>query len=100
MIDWFAIAASALDQSLVIMGEEFEYQGQQFKGVINQTETSELLDYGGFQSHVVCSVYVQKAGFPIPVKGDRMTIRGVDYRIVKTADHPVSWTIFLEDISR
>lgn len=100
MIDWFAIAASALDQSLAVMGEEFEYQGTTWKGVINQTETSELLDYGGFQSHVACSVYVQKAGFPIPIKGDRLTIKGVQYRIVKTADHPVSWTIYLEDISR
>lgn len=100
MIDWFAIAADALDQSLTVMGEEFDYQGTTWKGVINQTETSELLDYGGFQTHVVCSVYVQKRGFPIPVKGDRMTIKGVEYRIIKTADHPVSWTIFLEDISR
>ena len=100
MIDWFATAATALDQSLAIMGEEFEYQGESWKGVINQTETSEVLDYGGFQSHVVCSVYVQKAGFPVPTKGSRLSIRGVDYRIVKTADHPVSWTIYLEDISR
>ena len=101
MIDWFAIAASALDQSMTIMGEEFETSdGRVLKGIINEADTSEVLAIGGFESHASIVLYVAKTDYPEPVKGDYVTIKGVRRRIVKTADHPVSWSLFLEDISR
>lgn len=99
-MSWFSIAANALEQSLDIMGEEFVYGGVTYKGVINETDTSEVLDFGGFQSHISCEVYMQKRGFPIPQKGDKLSIRGVERRIVRTADHPTAWSIYLEDVSR
>lgn len=100
MSSWFDIGANALDISLAYMGEEFEYQGGTYKGVINEKDTSEMLNFGGFETHISCEIYTAKRGFPTPVKGERLTIRGVDRRIVRTADHPTGWSIFLEDVSR
>lgn len=99
-MNWFAIAADATDQALAIMGEEFVYQGQTWRGVINQTDTHEILEAGGFATYCTCSIVIQKRGFPVPVKGDKLTIAGTPLRIVRTAEHPVSWTLFLEDVSR
>ena len=100
MSDWFSIAADATDQALSIMGEPFVYRGQTWYGVINQTDTHEVLGTGGFESHLVCSIAIQKRGFPEPVKGEKITIDGVPARIIKVAEHPVSWTLYLEDVSR
>ena len=100
MSDWFSIAADATDQALSIMGEEFVYQGQTWRGVINQTDTHEVLGIGGFETHLVCSIVIQKRGFPTPVKGEKITIQGSPARIIKVAEHPVSWTLYLEDVSR
>jgi len=97
---WFDTAANALAQSLDFMGEEFDYLGNTYKGVINETNTSEVLNFGGFETHISCEIYMQKRGFPIPQKGDRLTIRGVERRIVRTADHPIAWSIYLEDVFR
>jgi hypothetical protein len=100
MATWFDISANALAQSLDCMGEEFDYLGQTYKGVINETNTSEVLNFGGFETHISCEIYMQKRGFPTPAKGDRLTIRGIERRIVRTADHPNAWSIYLEDVSR
>jgi hypothetical protein len=100
MSSWLDIAVNALDQSLSYMGEDFDYKGVTYKGVINEHDTSEALNFGGFETHISCEIYMQKRGFPVPIKGDRLTIRGVDRRIVRTADHPAGWSIFLEDVSR
>lgn len=101
MTDWFTTAENALNQALAFMGEEFQTSdGRTWKGIINEADTSEILAIGGFESHASIVLYVSKTGFPDPVKGDYVTIKGVRRRIVKTADHPVSWSLFLEDINR
>jgi hypothetical protein len=97
---WFTTATSAINQALAFMGEEFEYRGQTFKGVINESNTSEILALGGFEQHASIDVVVSKTGFPDPVKGEYVTIKGVRRRIFKTTDHPVSWTLSLEHIER
>jgi hypothetical protein len=45
-------------------------------------------------------VRVAKAGFPEPVKGTKLTVNGTERRITSWDEDPVSWKIYLEDISR
>jgi hypothetical protein len=99
-MNWFAIAADATDQALSVMGEEFVYHGVTWRGVINQTDTHEILEVGGFATYCTCAILIQKRGFPTPIKGEKLTIGGKPLRIVRIADHPVSWTLYLEDVSR
>jgi hypothetical protein len=55
---------------------------------------------GGFEQHFAGFVRVAKAGFPEPVKGTKLTVNGTERRITSWDEDPVSWKIYLEDISR
>jgi len=43
---------------------------------------------------------VRKEGFPEPVKGVRISVNGTERRISSWDEDPISWKIYLEDISR
>jgi len=94
--------ATAFDQTTAFVGREFIYDGVTYVGVINFLSTSEIIDYGGFQSHLSATVAVSSAAMPTPPnKGERITINDVDRRVVNvTNNNGVSWHISLEDVTR
>ena len=55
---------------------------------------------GGFEQHFVGSVRLLKAGFPEPVKGAKLTVNGTERRITSWDEDPISWKLYLEDITR
>jgi hypothetical protein len=46
------------------------------------------------------SIYVKKAGFPVPVIGEKLTARGRLVRIVSIAADAISYRMILEDVTR
>jgi hypothetical protein len=100
-MSFFSVMANAFDRAAAFTGRPFTYKGQSYIGVVNELETSEIIDFGGFQSHISCTVAVKQDGFPEPVKGDRITVNGIVRRIVKVSNNNgVTWHLHLEDISR
>jgi hypothetical protein len=102
MTAFFSTMATALEKATAFVGRPFIFGGQTYHGIINFLNTSETIDFGGFQSHlaatisVACEVLVNP-----PAKGDRISIDGVDRRVINvTNNNGVSWHISLEDISR
>ena len=102
MSTFFSTMATAFEQTTAFVGREFTYAGIVYVGVINFLGTSEIIDFGGFQSHLSATVAVSCAVLPVPPnKGERITINGVDRRVVNvTNNNGVSWHISLEDVSR
>jgi len=93
--------SSAFDEATAFVGRPFVYKGITYTGIVNFLNTSEVLDFGGFQSHLSATIAVNCAHMPQPIKGDRLTIDGVDRRIVNvTNNNGVSWHISLEDVTR
>jgi len=100
MSDWRDITATALGDALGYMqADSVTYQGVTVNSVASERE-SQTLAIGGFESHFIGSVRLAKAGFPIPVKGTKLTLNGTERRIGDIAEDPVSWTLYLEDITR
>jgi hypothetical protein len=63
-------------------------------------KTSDLLAMGGFEQHFAGFVRLLKAGFPEPVKGAKLTVNGTERRITSWDEDPISWKLYLEDITR
>jgi hypothetical protein len=55
---------------------------------------------GGFEQHFAGSVRLLKAGFPEPIKGAKLTVNGTERRITSWDEDPISWKLYLEDITR
>jgi hypothetical protein len=102
MSAFFSTMATAFDATTAFVGREFVYNGTTYVGVLNFLSTSEIIDYGGFQSHLSATIAVSCAIMPTaPNKGERITINGIDRRVVNvTNNNGVSWHISLEDVSR
>lgn len=75
------------------------FKGQTFFGVCNETP-SDMLSVGGFEEHFTGTIRVRKDGFPEPSLGDRITTNGVERRIIKWDENPLTYKFYLEDISR
>lgn len=100
MSDWRDITATALGDALGYMqADSVTYQGVTADCVASERE-SQTLAIGGFESHFIGSVRLAKAGFPVPVKGTKLTLNGTERRIGDIAEDPVSYTLYLEDITR
>lgn len=100
MSDWRDITATAMGDALGYMqADSVTYQGVTADCVASERE-SQTLAIGGFESHFIGSVRLAKAGFPAPVKGTKLTLNGTERRIGDIAEDPVSWTLYLEDITR
>ena len=100
MSDFLDITAAAMGSSMSYMEcDAVIYEGQSFWGVASEKE-SQTLAIGGFESHFTGSLRVEKAGFPLPVKGTRLTLNGTERRIGDVAEDPISWTLYLEDVTR
>jgi hypothetical protein len=63
-------------------------------------KTSDLLAMGGFEQHFAGFVRLLKAGFPEPIKGAKLTVNGTERRITSWDEDPISWKLYLEDITR
>jgi len=102
MTAFFSTMATALDKATAFVGRPFTHLGTVYQGVINFLNTSEVIDYGGFQSHLSATISVGCDAMPNPpTKGERITIDGTDRRVINvTNNNGVSWHISLEDISR
>jgi hypothetical protein len=100
MSDWRDITATAMDDALGYMqADSVTYQGVTVFSVASERE-SQTLAIGGFESHFAGSVRMAKAGFPQPVKGTKISVNGTERRIGDIAEDPISWTLYLEDVSR
>lgn len=100
-MSFFSQMSAAFDQSAAFVGRPFVYKGDTYIGIVNFLNTSEVIDYGGFQSHLSATIAINCNLMPQPAKGERLTIDGVDRRVVNvTNNNGVSWHIGLEDVSR
>ena len=63
-------------------------------------KTSDLLAMGGYEQHFAGFVRLLKAGFPEPVKGAKLTVNGTERRITSWDEDPISWKLYLEDVTR
>jgi hypothetical protein len=100
-MSFFAQMSEAFDATTDVVGREFIYKGTTYTGVVNFLSTNEIIDFGGFQSHLSATVAVNCAHMAQPANGEKITINGVERRIVNvTNNNGVSWHISLEDISR
>lgn len=100
MSEWRDITAAAMGDALGYMqADSVTYQGVTADCVASEKE-SQTLAIGGFESHFIGAVRLAKAGFPVPVKGTKLTLNGTERRIGNVAEDPISYTLYLEDISR
>jgi hypothetical protein len=100
MSTFLDITRNALGAALAFMESDVvEYKGTTAICVA-QESTSEILGAGGFEQHFQGFVRVAKTGFPVPVKGELLTLNGTELRIVSLNECPISWRINLEDPSR
>jgi hypothetical protein len=100
MSEWTAITATAMADAIGYMqADTVVYQGATVFAVASEKE-SQTLAIGGFESHFTGAVRLEKAGFPTPVKGTKLTLNGRELRIGDIAEDPISWTLYLEDPSR
>lgn len=75
------------------------YKGQTFFGVCNETP-SDTLAVGGYEEHFAGTIRVRRDGFPEPTLGDRITTNGIERRIIKWDENPLTYKFYLENISR
>lgn len=100
MSEFLEVTAGAMLEAMGYMeADSVTYQGTTVYCVAGEKE-SQTLAIGGFESHFAGSVRVAKNGFPAPVKGQKLTLNGTERRIGDVAEDPISWTIYLEDVSR
>ena len=100
MSDFLDITNAAMGDALAYMqADSATYEGVTVDCVANE-KTSDLLAMGGYEQHFAGFVRVRREGFPAPVKGARITVNGTERRITSWDEDPISWKIYLEDISR
>lgn len=90
-------ASAVLGKAVDFMGEEFEFDGDTFKGVINEAQGTQQAEFGGFRDAYALTIYVRKIGFPIPAIGQKLTARGKVLRIVQVQSDAISYSLVLED---
>ena len=90
-------ASAVLGKAVDFMGEEFEFDGDTFKGVINDAQFTQSGERGGFRDSYALTIYVRKIGFPIPAPGQKLTARGKILRIIQVQSDLVSYSLILED---
>lgn len=94
------LASAVIGRSVDFMGEEFQFRGDTYKGVINELTATEDAENGGFRGQYAMSIYVKKAGFPTPNIGEKLTARERQLRVVSIATDAISFKLILEDITR
>jgi hypothetical protein len=100
MSEFLDVTSSAMQFALGYMEADVVlYEGVTAFAVASE-KVSDLLVAGGFEQHFAGSVRVSKAGFPVPVKGAKLSVNGTERRITKWDEDPVSWKIHLEDVTR
>lgn len=100
MSEWTAITAAAMGDALGYMqADSVIYQGVTVDCVATE-KTSDILAAGGFEQHFAGFVRLLKSGFPEPVKGAKLTVNGTERRITSWDEDPISWKIYLEDVTR
>lgn len=100
MSDFLDITGSAMEFSLGYMqADSVTYQGVTVDCVASE-KTLETLAIGGFETHFSGSCRVLKAGFPTPVKGQKLTLNGTERRIHSVDEDPISYRLNLEDPTR
>ena len=100
MSDFLDITQSAMSFALGYMqADSVTYQGVTVDCVASE-KTLETLAIGGFETHFTGSCRVLKNGFPVPVKGQKLTLNGTERRIHSIDEDPISYRLNLEDPSR
>jgi hypothetical protein len=100
MSDWREITNAAMGDAMAYMqADSVTYEGVTVDCVANE-KTSDLLAMGGYEQHFAGFVRVRREGFPSPVKGVRITVNGTERRITSWDEDPISWKIYLEDVTR
>jgi hypothetical protein len=100
MSDWRDITAAAMEGALAYMqADSVTYQGVTANCVASE-KTSDTLAMGGYEQHFAGFVRVARNGFPDPVKGTKIEVNGTERRITSWDEDPISWKIYMEDITR
>ena len=100
MSDFTATLDAAMESALAYMqADSVTYDGVTVDCVANE-KTSDLLTMGGYEQRFAGFVRLRKAGFPAPVKGARIEVNGTERRITSWDEDPISYKIYLEDITR
>jgi len=99
-VTFHEINSDAAKRAIAFMGQQFQYKGGTYYGIINELSDDAKLMIGGVRNTFNASVYVRKNLFPIPVIGDRIIVSGVERYIASIQSDPISWTLTLEDISQ
>lgn len=100
MSDFLDVTSAAMEFALGYMEADVVlYEGFTTFAVASE-KTSDLLVAGGFEQHFAGSVRVSKTGFPTPIKGAKLSVNGTERRITSWDEDPVSWKIYLEDVTR
>jgi hypothetical protein len=100
MSEFLAITAAAMADAIGYMqADTVVYQGVTVFSVASE-KTSDLLAMGGYEQHFAGFVRLLKAGFPEPVKGAKLTVNGTERRITSWDEDPISWKLYLEDVTR
>ena len=100
MSDWTAITAAAMDDAMGYMQADSVVYAGVTAACVASEKTSDILAAGGFEQHFAGFVRVPKAKFPDPVKGAKLAVNGTERRITSWDEDPISWKIYLEDVSR
>jgi hypothetical protein len=82
-----------------MQADSVTYQGVTVDCVASE-KMSDLLAAGGFETHFTGACRVLKAGFPTPVKGQKLTLNGTERRIHSVDEDPISYRLNLEDPTR
>lgn len=100
MSEFLAITAHAMADAIGYMQADLvTYDGVTVFSVASE-KTSDLLAMGGYEQHFAGFVRLLKAGFPEPVKGAKLTVNGTERRITSWDEDPISWKLYLEDVTR
>ena len=100
MSDWTAITENAMSQALDYMQADLvTYDGVTVFSVASE-KTSDILAMGGYEQHFAGFVRLLNAGFPEPVTGAKLTVNGTERRITSWDEDPISWKLYLEDVTR
>ena len=93
-------ANRVLARSMNFMGQDFVYNGETLRGVINQLQVAQSIVVGGYKRTLSCIVAVSVNVLPEPVIGTRCVVNGVDRRIVAIDSDAVLHRLHLEDITQ
>lgn len=100
MSDFLDTTAAAMSFALGYMqADSVTYQGVTADCVASE-KVSDILAAGGFEQHFAGFVRVAKVGFPEPIKGSKLSVNGTERRITSWDEDPISWKIYMEDITR